>query len=164
MPIQFSTIGKTLLSLNPILKALDPNFEPNKVLQEQSSEIINKRLYRYFSPQSFNRVLLDTLDFIQQLPNNLNEIVNKLVQNDVHFKIHFLESEALSKNFEKIANRITMGLILASLVIAAALLMRIQTAFTLFGYPGFAMLMFLLAASGSIFLILSILINDRKEK
>lgn len=37
------------------------------------------------------------------------------------------------------ANRITLGLVLAALIVGAALLMRVETTFRLFGYPGFAM-------------------------
>lgn len=163
LPIQFSTIGKTLLSLNPVLKALDPGFEPNAELRNQALELLSKRLYRQFNSQSLNGVLLESLDFLQQLPSNLSEIFNLLVHNDCQLKIKFLESESITKNFEKVANRITMGLILASLVIAAALLMRVETPFKLFGYPGFAMVMFLLASFGALLLILSILLNDRKK-
>jgi hypothetical protein len=35
----------------------------------------------------------------------------------------------------KIANRITSGVILAALIVGAALMMGIQTSWTLFGYP-----------------------------
>lgn len=163
LPVQFNAIGKTLLSLNPVLKALNPNFEPNEALREQSSDLLNRRLYRQFSSQSISRAMLEGLDFLQQLPSNLGEFFNLLTLNDYKLKIHFLESETITKNFEKIANRITIGLILASLVISAALLMRIETPFRIFGYPGFAMIMFLLAAFGAICLIFTILLGDRKK-
>ena len=43
-----------------------------------------------------------------------------------------------------------MGVILAALVVGAALMMRVPTSFTLFGYPGIAMIFFLLAAAGGL--------------
>ncbi|HEV8052936.1 MAG TPA: AarF/UbiB family protein [Parachlamydiaceae bacterium] len=163
LPIQFSNIGKTLLSLNPVLTALNPSFEPNTALKEQASDLLSKRLTRQVSAQSFYQIVLGSLDFFQQLPGNLKEIFNMLAQNDCKLKIQLLETETISKNFEKIANRITVGLILASLVISAALLMRVETSFKILGYPGFAMIMFLLAASGSFFLLVTILLADRKK-
>jgi hypothetical protein len=57
-----------------------------------------------------------------------------------------------------------MGLILAALIVSAALLMPVQTSFRLFGYPGLAIVCFLLAAGGGVWLILSILINDYKDR
>ena len=46
----------------------------------------------------------------------------------------------------------------------AALLMRVQTPFRIFGYPGLAILCFLLAATGGVGLMLSILWQDHKSK
>lgn len=164
LPIQFSTIGKTLMSLDPVLQALDAEFKPNSALHENASDLFNKKISQQFSSQSFYGTFLESVDFVQQLPGRLSELFDVFSRNDYHLKLHLLETDSIKSNFEKIANRITMGLILASLVISAALLMRIDTPFTLFGYPGFAMVMFLLAASGGVLLIFSILWKDRKKK
>ena len=59
-----------------------------------------------------------------------------------------IDEVTLIEGFQKVANRITMGLVLAALIIGASQLMQIKTRFTLFGYPGLAMLCFLLAAGG----------------
>jgi ubiquinone biosynthesis protein len=163
LPIQFSTIGKALLSLNPILKTLDPNFSPNETLRNEATMLLSKRLNKLFSNQSFYQFCLESLDFVQQLPSNLREIFNLATQSNYSLKIKLAESQTITKNFEKIANRITMGLLLASLIIGAALLMRVETPFTILGYPGFGMIMFLLAALGAFFLILTILFYDRKK-
>ena len=62
------------------------------------------------------------------------------------------------------ANRITTGLILAALIVGAALLMRVQTTFTLFGYPGLAMICFIAAGGGGFWLVLDILWTDHRSK
>ena len=62
------------------------------------------------------------------------------------------------------ANRITAGLLLASLIVGAALLMRVPTEFQLFGYPGLAIICFLLAATGGVILLANIVFQDRKHK
>ena len=65
---------------------------------------------------------------------------------------------------QKVANRITTGLILAALIVGAALLMRVQTQFQIFGYPGLAMLCFIVAGAGGISLVVNILWQDHKSK
>jgi hypothetical protein len=62
--------------------------------------------------------------------------------------------------FQKVANRITMGLVLAALIVGAAMLMQVPTSFRIFGYPGLAMLFFLVAALGGIILVVNILFKD----
>jgi hypothetical protein len=63
-----------------------------------------------------------------------------------------------------VANRITLGLVLAALIVGAALLMRVQTSFTILGYPGIAILLFLAAAGGGFWLTLTILVWDRRNR
>jgi FtsH-binding integral membrane protein len=63
---------------------------------------------------------------------------------------------------QKIANRITLGLVVAALIVGAALLMRIETSFRIFGYPGLAMIFFLLAAAAGLVLVVSILFYDER--
>ena len=65
---------------------------------------------------------------------------------------------------QKIANRIALGLILAALIVGAAMLMRVETTFRLFGYPGFAILFFLVASAGGLALVMQILRSDRPSK
>jgi ubiquinone biosynthesis protein len=62
--------------------------------------------------------------------------------------------------FQKLANRITLGLLLAALIIGAAMLMRVDTSFRILGYPGLVIIFFLLVAGGGIALMLTILLKD----
>ncbi|MGE5795417.1 MAG: AarF/ABC1/UbiB kinase family protein, partial [Ignavibacteria bacterium] len=66
-------------------------------------------------------------------------------------------------NLQKIANRITIGLILASLIIGAALMMQVRTEFMILGYPGLAIIFFVMAAIGGFALVFNIL-KDRLPK
>jgi ubiquinone biosynthesis protein len=67
------------------------------------------------------------------------------------------------ENLQKIANRITMGLVLAALIIGAALLIRAGGNVTILGYPALAIILFLLAAGGGIALVFNILVSDRRQ-
>jgi hypothetical protein len=74
-----------------------------------------------------------------------------------------IDEKTLMEGFQKVANRITVGLILASLIVGAALLMRVETSFKILGYPGLAILCFLAAAGGGVWLVLQIVMADRKS-
>jgi hypothetical protein len=68
------------------------------------------------------------------------------------------------EGFTKIANRITMGLVLAALIVGAAQLMQVQTTFRIAGYPGLAIILFLAAAAGGAALVIDIFLADRKHR
>ena len=70
----------------------------------------------------------------------------------------------LIENMQKIANRISIGLIIAALIVASAMIMHIETEQRLFGYPALAFILFLVAAVLGFALVLSALIWDRKPK
>jgi ubiquinone biosynthesis protein len=42
--------------------------------------------------------------------------------------------------------------------------MRVPTSFTLFGYPGLATILFVIAASGGAMLVLQIVLHDRTRR
>jgi hypothetical protein len=64
------------------------------------------------------------------------------------------------EGFQKVANRIALGLVLAALIVGAAMLMRVPTTFTILGYPGVAMLLFLAAAAGGFYMAWTVLFSD----
>jgi ubiquinone biosynthesis protein len=72
-----------------------------------------------------------------------------------------VDETLLIEGLHEIANRIALGLILAALIVGAALLMLVPTNFRILGYPGLAILFFLVAALGGVVLVVSILVSDR---
>ena len=72
-----------------------------------------------------------------------------------------IDEGAVLDGLQKVANRITLGLIIAAMIIGAAMLMRVETSFRLLGYPGLAILFFLGAAFGAAWMAFGILRRDR---
>lgn len=160
MSSELTMIGKTLLNLDEIGRTLAPGFDPNQAIREHSQSIIQKHLFQTITPGNLFSSLLDAKEFLQKLPSRLNMLMDSITNKEFEFKIKSFDEMNLMFNLQKIANRITMGLILAALIIGAALMMRVESQFTIFGYPGFAMLMFLIAAITGLALILNIWIKD----
>jgi len=65
------------------------------------------------------------------------------------------------EGFQKVANRITMGLVLAALIVGASMLMRVGSAA---GHPAPALILFLAAAGAGTALVVSIFLTDRQRK
>jgi len=82
---------------------------------------------------------------------------------ELELRVRVVDANLMLEGFQKVANRIASGIILAALIIGAALLMRIDTTLRLFGYPGFAILCFVAAAAGGCWLLLSIVVQDRRK-
>lgn len=164
VPSELTLLGKTLLNLDLVGRLLDRGFDPNESIRRNAAEILQKRMVRDLSPNTFFATLLDAKEFIERLPARLNQVLDLIATNKLRVKVDAIDETQLITGLQKIANRITIGLVLAALIIAAALMMRVETKFRLFGYPGFAMLFFLGATAGVIALVVSILTSDRRQK
>jgi hypothetical protein len=106
--------------------------------------------------------VVDLKEFVERLPTRVNKILDAIGNNELEVKVDTIDEKVLLDGLQKVANRITLGLVVAALIVGAALLMRIETSFRIFGYPGLAMIFFLLAAAAGLVLVVSILFYDEK--
>jgi predicted unusual protein kinase regulating ubiquinone biosynthesis (AarF/ABC1/UbiB family) len=161
LPAEAMMLGKTLLSLDEIARRLDPDFRPQAVFRRHVEDIVQRRVMGAMKPESAWTGLLELKDLAQQLPRRANQILERLAEGDVPVRVEGLDQNAFMSACQKIANRITVGLLLAALIVGAALALRIETDFRVFGYPGIAMILFLVAACGALGLIYTILFRDQ---
>jgi predicted unusual protein kinase regulating ubiquinone biosynthesis (AarF/ABC1/UbiB family) len=157
-------LGKALLNLDKVGATLAPEFDPNQAVRTHAGELLRRRFKKGFSLGSVYNSVLEMNELVQQLPSKLNKIIDTVSDNELRIRIDSIDETKLISGLQKIANRIALGLVLAALIIAAAMLVRIPTAHTLWGYPAIAMLFFLAAAGGGIALIVSTLLHDVKDK
>jgi predicted unusual protein kinase regulating ubiquinone biosynthesis (AarF/ABC1/UbiB family) len=160
LPPELAMIGKTLLNLDEIGHTLAPTFDTNAAVRRHAARITEEQMARDVSPGSLFSAAVELKNFVQHLPGRVNRILDRLAANDLRFRVDALDEASLMEGMQKVANRITLGLVLASLIVGAALLMRVETSFHLFGYPGLAILLFLAAAIGGFSLVIVILASD----
>ena len=160
LPSELTMLGKTLLNLDQIAEALDPTFNPNASIRRNAAEIMRGRLLKSASPGNMFGGMLELKEFMERLPGRVNKILDTVANNQLEVKVDAIDEVRLMAGFQKVANRITLGLLLAALIIGAAMLMQVETSFRILGYPGLAIIFFLLAAGGGIALMLSILLKD----
>jgi ubiquinone biosynthesis protein len=164
LPPELAMIGKTLLNLDEIGLTLAPQFDANSAVRRHAAKITQEQVLRDFSIGAVFSTAVELKNFLQHLPGRINRILDRLADNEFAVKVDSIDEAQLMEGMQKVANRIATGLVLASLIVGAALLMRVETSFRLFGYPGLAILLFLGAACCGIVLVTSILVTDIRAK
>jgi len=164
VPTELTLLGKTLLQLEGVGKILCPNFNTNASVRRNVAEIMTTRMRKAATPGHLLGSFLEMKDFVGGLPERVNKILDAVGNSELEVNVKTPDARHLLNGFEKIANRVTTGIILAALIVGAALMMRINSAFQIFGYPGIAMICFLIALGGSGWLVLGILWKDYKDK
>jgi len=162
VPSELTMLSKTLLQLYEIGRTLDPEYNPNEAVRRHVTSILRQRLKKDFTPGSFFSTVLDVKEFATQLPSRVVKILDTVAKGQLELKMRTEDTLRLVDGFQKVANRIAAGVVLAALIVGAALLMQVHTSFTIMGYPGFAILCFIAAGAGGFWLLFDILWRDLK--
>jgi ubiquinone biosynthesis protein len=164
LPPEFTMVAKAFLNLDKVVYTLDPHFDPNIIIRERANEILQRNIIRSIEPNNLLSGVVDLKEFVEKLPTRVNRILDSAGNNELRFKVDAIDEKVVLEGLQKVANRITLGLVVAALIVGAAMLMRVETSFRIFGYPGLAMILFLLAAAAGLFLVFSILFYDEKRR
>ncbi len=160
VPPSLMLLGKALLNLDHVGRSLAPDFDPNDAIRRHAAAVMSRRMRGSLSSGSLFSSLIDAKELAEAMPGRLNRILDTLAENRLRVDVDAIDEHKLIQGLLKIANRITIGLVCAAFIVGAALLMRVETEFTVLGYPGLALLFFLAAVAGGAALVWDILKND----
>jgi len=163
-PAELTMMAKTLLHLDAITKKLHPDYDPHRVIRDYAEQLMTLKLRQKFNPRNFYPALLDLNQFVLDLPHRAREIVDQTAAGRLTFGIKLTQAEEFLGGIHKIANRITIGIVIAALLISSAMMMRVPSRFTIVGYPGLAVAGYLIAAAAAVYLIASVLMKDREDR
>ncbi len=162
LPPELAMLGKALLNLDQVARALDPEFSPSEAIQRHATEILQTRMRP--SKERLFSAALEAREFLEEFPGRVNRLMDATANGELTLKVDAFDEKELLVGLQQLANRITMGLVLAALIIGAAMLTRVETDATVFGYPAVAFVCFLLASLGGASLLWSIAVGDRRNR
>jgi len=163
-PPELSLLGKALLNLEGVCRVLAPEMDTRKVVEKQLQHVMRARFRKSLSRANLASEAMELQHLLRDGPRRMSDILSLVAENRLQMKVTGLEESRLMENIQKVANRIAAGLITAALLLSSALLMQVPTRFTLFGYPAFAILLFLLGVAIGMGLIVSALLFDRRTR
>jgi ubiquinone biosynthesis protein len=164
LPSEFTMVAKTLLNLDRSVFTLDPNFEPTAIIRQRAMEILQRNLMQSIAPANLIGGVVELKEFVEKLPGRVNKILDTIGNNEFKVDVNAIDEKIVLEGLQKVANRVALGLVLAALIVGAAMLMRVETSFKILGYPGFAMIFFLLAAIAGLSLVFTIVMTDVKAR
>lgn len=162
VPYELTMLAKTLLNLDEIGRRLAPHFNPSDALRRHAPPILLRRLDSEFNQTLVLDQALELRSFLKDGPRLFNNILHDLERGTFTVRVDAIDERELLVSFQKIANRVAVGLVMGALILGAALLMGVETAGpTIFGFPAFAVVCFLGAAASGGWLVWNVLRQDR---
>lgn len=105
------------------------------------------RLRKSLSSPNLASEMMEVQALLRDGPRKLSDILSLVAENRFQMRVTGLEESRLMENLQKIANRISVGVITAALILASAMMMRVPSSHTLWGYPVVALVLFLLGVA-----------------
>ena len=163
-PPEMSLLGKTLLNLESVAHALDPEMDMKRVVEEHLDHVMRQRLRKSLSPANLASELMEVQELVREAPRKVSDVLSLLADNRMQVRVTGLEESHLLESLHKIANRISAGVVTAALILASAMMMDHEGGPRLVGYPAIALLLFLTGAGLGIAIVVSALLGDRRAK
>ncbi len=161
---ELNILGKILVNLDQIVASLTPEFDLQNSIRKHLENIFRKKLINDLKPENLLDGIVELKNLARNLPGRIDKISERIANNEFQIKVDAIDEKRFTDGFQKVANRITLGLIIASMIMGAAMLMRVPTTFIIWGYPGLAMILFFGATFAGCALIYTILFKDENYK
>lgn len=163
-PPELSLLGKALLNLETVCRLLSPDLDTRRIVEKQLQHVMRARLKKSLSAANLASEAMEMQQLLRDGPRKMTDILALLAENRLQMKVTGLEESRLMENLQKIANRVSAGIVTAALILAAAMMMKVDTGWHLFGYPAIAFTLMLIGVFLGLGIILSALIFDRRAR
>ncbi|AJZ43051.1 hypothetical protein J167_00895 [Xanthomonas citri pv. citri] len=163
-PPELSLLGKTLLNLEGVCRALSPTLDTRRIVERHLQHVMRARLKKSLSAANLASEAMELQHLVREGPRRMSEILSLAAENRLQMRVTGLEESHLMESLQKIANRVAAGIVTAALIMASAQMMRIETGLKLWGYPAIAMVLFLLGVVLGLGIVVSALLFDRRVR
>lgn len=114
IPKDISIIGKAILTMEEIIKMLDPNFSIMQAVEPYGERIFKKRYHPRKLLEDSITEITDNIDFLRNIPNDMKQISRMLQRGKLRFELNVTELQAFLKRLDRISNRLSFSIILLS--------------------------------------------------
>jgi ubiquinone biosynthesis protein len=137
-PPDLTLLVKVLVVVEGMGRELDPQFDMAGHLRP----FLERALFEQRSPLRLVKELEEGaqgyLDLARRLPRDLKELLNKINRNKFRLDLEHRGLDRFSKELDRSANRLSLSMIIAALLIGSSIAMQTNRGPLFFGLPAFA--------------------------
>lgn len=156
MPPDLALLFKALITLEGLGQQLDPNFH----MVEHLTPFVRHVILERYTPRALlkrgRHGLREAVQVIAGLPGDLARLLRDARRGRMRIDLDLKRLDHFGRQLDRSTNRLTLGILTASLVIGSSIVMTVQGGPTLFGLPLFGLIGFMVAFFNSVWIVLSI--------
>ncbi|HET9463576.1 MAG TPA: AarF/UbiB family protein [Thiobacillus sp.] len=156
LPADLTLLFKTLITLEGLGQQLDPEFH----MIDHVTPFVERIIQQRYTPKALlargRKSMRETLDVLADVPRDVRHLLRDIRRGRVKIDLDLKRLDHFGHQLDSASNRLTMGILTASLVIGSSIIMTVEGGPQLFGLPLFGLLGFLIAFFNSVWIIFSI--------
>ncbi|MBL8332306.1 MAG: ubiquinone biosynthesis protein UbiB, partial [Rubrivivax sp.] len=156
LPADLALLIKAFISLESMGRGLDPGFHMAAEAQPLLRQVLRSR----YTPQSLARrgwsSLRELAGQFGRLPQDMGRLLRHLGRGHVQVGVEIAHLRRAGDQIDRAANRLSIALVIAALIIGSSIVMTVGGGPTLLGLPAFGLLGFVGAVLGALWLLRAI--------
>lgn len=159
----YALVAKAVLSVEESGAALDPEFSLRASFQPAVEKLMRERRDPRQLWRSLRQSLTSSVTRIQELPGELQRVLRLLEEGGTTINFHHRGLENLDDSINDASNKITIGVIVGSLIIGSSIIVFSGKGTLLWGFPVLGILGYLLSALLGVWIVIDILRRGRRR-
>ncbi len=157
LPSNLYLMDKSLITLEGILKQLDPEFNYFEAAKPYVAELVRRKLNPLRTAENFRKNMEEFADAFALLPKQMKATYRKFMHGDIRVTVHHEELGRLITDIDKSSNRIAFSVLTASIIVASSIIIHSARGPLLFGLPVFGLIGYVIAALLGFWILVGIL-------
>jgi ubiquinone biosynthesis protein len=157
LPQNLAVMIKTLITVEGLTRELDPEMDVIAEIQP----LVTKLLAEKWKPANIWRNVRTGIRHVlalqRQLPERMNQIIEKVIRNELAIKFQHENLEPLQRTLEDTASRLTVAVIIGAMVIGSSLIISAQVGPRLFDFPVLGIIGYVISAVLGLWIVINIL-------
>jgi ubiquinone biosynthesis protein len=134
LPTGFALVGKTLSQADSVARALDPELDPIELFQEDGVEVMLRETERMLEPANLLALAYTQAEPLLRLPRRIGRLASRLETGTLKVGIQPTGLEELEHVARSVANRLGAAMIISALLVASALMARVNDTIAVIGF------------------------------
>ncbi|MBA4260672.1 MAG: ubiquinone biosynthesis protein UbiB [Comamonadaceae bacterium] len=156
LPSDMALLIKAFITLEGMGRSLDPEFHMTTEALPMLKRVVRARYQPKVVAGRAWQMLRRALAVAEQLPGDVSRLLRNARRGRLHVGIDIAHLKRVGDQIDRAANRLTMALVIAALIIGSSIVMTVQGGPTLFGLPAFGFIGFASAFVGGLWLVRAI--------
>jgi ubiquinone biosynthesis protein len=156
LPADLTLLFKTLITLEGLGQQLDPRFH----MIDNVTPFVERIIHARYTPQALykrgRKSLREALEVMADVPRDVRHLLRDVRRGRIKIDLDLKRLDNFGHQLDRASNRITMGILTASLVVGSSIILTVDSGPMLFGLPFFGLIGFLIAFFNSLWIIFSI--------